>query len=89
MTSQSWREHAACKGMHPDVFQVTRKSGTEIVNAVARETCAVCPVDGECLDWALEVVDKWAFLGGKTPDERYRLRRAGQRKARREGEAAA
>ena len=62
---QPWRAHAACAGMDPNLFVTGRGELTKR----ARETCAECPVQVECLDYAMKhpVLGTW---GGKS--ERWR-----------------
>jgi len=36
----------------------------------AKKVCFTCPVKTPCLEWALEVDDRYAVLGGTTPVER-------------------
>lgn len=40
----------------------------------ARVVCANCPVQEECLDWAMEQREPYGIWGGLTPRERERLR---------------
>lgn len=61
-----WRNHAACRGMDPDLFQ---PHGGNYLR-LARSTCNACPVADACLQHALTLDDDPAMLGGKTPAER-------------------
>lgn len=65
-----WREHAACKGMDPDIFFPER--GDDVTTAKA--TCAGCQVRRECLDWALAVPEKDGIWGGLSPRARRGIR---------------
>ena len=42
----------------------------------ARAVCAACPVEDECLEWALDSRFPIAFIGGKTERERKLLLRS-------------
>lgn len=71
-----WVEQAACRVVNPDVFYDRRPNFT----AAARDICADCLVQAECLDYALacESLDPYGghgIWGGLTGKERNRLRR--------------
>lgn len=42
----------------------------------ALKVCAACPVTKECLEYALTINERDGVLGGTTPSQRRRLRRA-------------
>lgn len=78
MASDAWRADAQCRtadGSHdPNFFpEVGRK--TEM-RAIAKGKCSVCPVRGECLDWALSIEGnsdanhRYGITGGMDPTER-------------------
>lgn len=75
----SWREHAACAGVDPDLF-FPEHGGRDVYHD-ARETCRACPVRHECLQHALDTREEFGMWGGLNPGERLRLisqrRRAG------------
>ena len=76
-----WQRLAACRGMDPDLFFPLGERGEwagEI--EVAREVCGSCPVQTECLAYALadpllSGPDDSGIWGGLTAGERHRLRR--------------
>ena len=75
---QAWQEEAACKGM-PDgdaVFFPTPVQGknSRYAYAAARLVCNPCPVRRECLAYALAEPEYFGMWGGRTPQERQRLR---------------
>lgn len=41
--------------------------------ARAKAVCARCPVQQECLDWALTVREPYGVWGGKSPGEREEI----------------
>jgi WhiB family redox-sensing transcriptional regulator len=69
-------DRAACKGMNPDIFYPDVNSDGKKVwpqEALARKTCANCPVRLECADYALGT--EWEEEGywGSTKKERAKL----------------
>ena len=65
----------------PGLFFPIGKAGravTEIQRAKA--VCAVCPVQAECLAFALETHQAYGIWGGYDEDERRRQRRQQQRR---------
>lgn len=73
---QPWMLDAACRGYRVDLwFPLDHDTaGNLIVDPIVLQRCAVCPVAGACLTYALEhqVDGIWA---GTTPRSRRRLRR--------------
>ena len=79
--SASWRQSAACLSYDPGLFFPIGKTGravTEIQRAKA--ICAACPVQTECLTFALETHQAYGIWGGCDEDERRTLRRQQQRR---------
>ena len=70
----SWREHAACRGHDPDLF-FPGSEPTPARIASAKAVCATCPVQDECLTYALETNQTEGIWGGQTPTGRRKLRR--------------
>lgn len=68
----TWRNQAACAGMNPDLFYPER--GATLAHAKA--VCAGCPVAADCLDHALTNGERHGIWGGKSEQERGRIRRA-------------
>jgi WhiB family transcriptional regulator, redox-sensing transcriptional regulator len=68
----AWWSHAACRGCDPALFFPER--GEQV--AAAKRVCLTCPVRPECLDYALEKGEKFGIWGGKSEQERRRMRRA-------------
>lgn len=72
-TRDNWRDHAACKGLDPDLFFPP-------VGANAHEpkrVCRTCPVADYCLDYALAVNprDDLGIWGATSQQERIRVRK--------------
>jgi WhiB family redox-sensing transcriptional regulator len=75
LVSPSWMGSANCRTTDPDLFYPggdTNKWNVRRVKA-ALKVCSRCPVNVECLSWALETQDCYGILGGTTPDQRSRM----------------
>jgi WhiB family redox-sensing transcriptional regulator len=79
ITDQNWREWAACFGLDPEQF-FPAPSGHPDRAAEAKRVCAGCPVRELCLADALANADMHGVRGGKTADERLKLRRRAHRR---------
>lgn len=87
-TSWRWQDAAACAGEDLVLFfgsDGERQAEKELRETVAKEICAACPAQRECLDHAITLPEKAGIWGGMTPDERHAERR---RRWRREKAAA-
>lgn len=72
----TWQQHAACRGLDPELFFVER--GNQVGADEARAVCAVCPVAADCLEENIrEAYGMWA---GTSPIERRRIRDARSRR---------
>jgi WhiB family redox-sensing transcriptional regulator len=81
---------AACKDYPVDLWFKKPGEGARDPYKDAKEVCASCPERVACLDFAMENNEKSGVWGGKTPDERRKLRSARHRRrlaARRAQEA--
>ena len=66
-----WVDRAACAGTdHRLFFGLTDRLVTE-----ARAVCAGCPVQAECLSYAMDNEEQFGVWGGLTVRERRALRR--------------
>ncbi|MGH9302132.1 MAG: WhiB family transcriptional regulator [Acidimicrobiales bacterium] len=73
----SWRQHAACRGIDPDIFYpVSDEEDYE-----AKAICAVCPVREACLEHALAHRERDGVWGGANERERRRLVRQRRKSA--------
>lgn len=72
-----WMAEAACRGVDPELFYPEEGAQACTTKQVqeALAVCRRCPVTFDCLKWAFETGDKYAILGGKTPNQRTRIRR--------------
>jgi WhiB family redox-sensing transcriptional regulator len=72
---QNWRAHAICAKYDPDLFF----AAGALEHKVAKRICRTCPVQKECLVFAMETPMDHGIWGGLTERERrsYRRRAAG------------
>jgi WhiB family redox-sensing transcriptional regulator len=77
LTNQTWRQHAACKGVEPDIFYPASEEEAEVAKAV----CGVCPVRQPCLEYALSSRERDGVWGGATEKERRRILRQRRKSA--------
>ncbi len=72
-----WQDKAACKGPQARVFfppsHLERKDQREAREMRAKAICAVCPVRGPCLAYALEIREPHGIWGGLNELERKAL----------------
>ncbi len=69
-----WREFAACSGRQDDLFFPVNEAEVSLVRA-AKAVCQACPVQEECLSYAIETGQMDGVWGGMTSRERRVLRR--------------
>jgi WhiB family redox-sensing transcriptional regulator len=71
--NEDWKAAGVCASEHDvDFFPTTDDLGA-ITQALA--LCGVCPVQDECLAFAIETNQTDGIWGGATPSERTKLRR--------------
>jgi WhiB family transcriptional regulator, redox-sensing transcriptional regulator len=81
-----WRHRAACRDEDPELFFPVGTSGPALLQiAEAKAVCRRCPVNSECLDWALASGQDAGVWGGMSEDERRALKRRGARTGARTG----
>lgn len=68
---QRWRLSAACRGQETDIWYPERGEDHRVPRAI----CATCPVIVDCLEHALTWPETMGVWGGRTVQERRRLRR--------------
>ncbi len=66
-----WASFAACRGVDPNLFFPTEEQDA----SAALRICQGCPVQQECLEWALESRVRYGVWGGTTERDRRRLTR--------------
>ena len=79
---RSWQPVALCRGNHSHLFfppsTAERKDERERREERAKSICGVCPVNMQCLDYAMEIREPYGIWGGLTESERRTiLARAG------------
>lgn len=71
---RSWQPVALCRGSHSHLFfppnTAERKEERERREMRAKSICKVCPVNAECLAYALEIREPYGIWGGLTETER-------------------
>jgi WhiB family redox-sensing transcriptional regulator len=84
---QTWRQHAACRGIDPDIFYPLDEDndgeGVEDVGIGegAKQVCLACPVRQACLEHALTSRETEGVWGGASERERRRMLRHRRRSA--------
>lgn len=72
----TWRAKAACLDEDPELFFPNGNTGQALMQTEqAKAVCQQCPVMTECLEWALNTGQHDGVWGGKSEDERRRMRR--------------
>jgi len=75
-----WRDHAACRTEHPELFFPVGTTGPARRQlARAKLVCHRCPVTAACLAWAMDTGQRYGVWGGLSEDERHELQRRSSR----------
>jgi WhiB family redox-sensing transcriptional regulator len=67
-----WVSDGLCAQTDPEAFYPEKGKSPES----ARGVCRRCPVQPECLEWALDSNQQYGVWGGTTAKQRQRMRRA-------------
>lgn len=67
---RDWREYANCKGSSASIFFLDWGSTTD----QAKSICGACPVQAECLEYAVMTNQKYGVWGGLSERERRKIR---------------
>lgn len=79
----TWRDRARCAGVDPELFFPSRGRGPSS-GVPAQRICRRCPVQLECLQYAITHPDgQYGTWGGATETELKKLRKAARAKGRR------
>ena len=70
-TALAWQADALCAQTDPEAFFPEKGGSTRD----AKRVCEACPVQAECLDYAMSKDEKFGIWGGLSERERRRLRR--------------
>jgi WhiB family redox-sensing transcriptional regulator len=75
--NDAWQGRGLCRGNHSHLFfppsTFERKDERERRELRARAICRVCPVQNECLDYAMRIREPYGIWGGFTETERREL----------------
>lgn len=71
VSDRSWMGRGKCLGMNDDPFFPERGASA----AVAKEACRACPVQVQCLEYALATNEDFGIWGGTSARERSRILR--------------
>lgn len=75
----TWQTRAACRDTDPELFFPPTEDDTAPVVArhlaAVRPVCERCPVQTECLTWALDIGQDVGIWAATTPTERRAIRR--------------
>ena len=72
LTPEPWVAEALCQETDPDAFFPPKGGST----AAAKRVCAACPVQGECLEFALRTDQRFGIYGGLSERQRRLLKKA-------------
>lgn len=83
--TEPWRHLAACDGHNTEYWFPEQSGATPHNNPAVRravQICKTCPVQTQCLEWALEKPETHGIWGGLTAEERRGIRRRPTRNIR-------
>jgi WhiB family redox-sensing transcriptional regulator len=72
---EPWRHQAACKDQDPEYWFPVDAPGRTPAHRRAISICQSCPVQEECLTWALDNHEFYGIWGGTTARQRADMRR--------------
>jgi WhiB family transcriptional regulator, redox-sensing transcriptional regulator len=76
VTRGTWRAAAACRSVDPELFfPISDSAKSREQAAEAKAICSVCPVQRECLAFAMRTWQVHGIWGGTTVAERVITRR--------------
>ena len=71
---EDWRAQSACLTADPELFFPLSSTGPSLEQLTeAKKICGQCPVQGECLEFALSTHQVHGVWGGTSEDERREL----------------
>ncbi len=77
LPDRAWQAAALCRGNHSYLFfppsTVERKDERERRETKAKAICMVCPVRGDCLDFAMSIREPYGIWGGLTEADRRQV----------------
>lgn len=69
-TPHDWRRDGLCAQVDSEMFFPDRGGSSR----EAKKVCKACPVQAECLRWALDTEEHFGIWGGLSEKERRRLK---------------
>jgi WhiB family redox-sensing transcriptional regulator len=76
LASDEWWNLAACRNAEPELFfPISATSASSATVERAKRVCESCPVQSQCLRFALRHRQEQGIWGGLTEDERRSLNR--------------
>jgi WhiB family redox-sensing transcriptional regulator len=77
LPDRSWQTVALCRGNHSYLFfppsTVERKDERERREQKAKAICSVCPVNPDCLEFAMAIREPYGIWGGLTESDRRQV----------------
>lgn len=74
MASKDWQTTGLCRGNHSHLFfppsTFERKDERERREVRAKAICQVCPVQTDCIEYALRIREPYGIWGGTTEADR-------------------
>lgn len=77
-TETEWQAQAACRGADSSLQSLFFPERGENVHPAVRATCDSCPVQVECLRYAMDTHQRFGVWGGLSTRERERFARKRQ-----------
>ena len=71
LPEETWQERALCAQTDPEAFFPEKGGSTK----EAKRVCMACPVQAQCLDYALANGERFGIWGGLSERERRHLER--------------
>lgn len=81
MPLSNWQLSGLCRGNHAHLFfppsTFERKDERQRREIRAKSICQVCPVQGDCVDYAMEIREPYGIWGGLTESDRRQAQLVG------------
>ena len=81
MAVTNWQLHGLCRGNHAHLFfppsTFERKDERQRREIRAKSICQVCPVQSDCVDYALDIREPYGIWGGMTESDRRQTQLVG------------
>lgn len=81
MAVTNWQLRGLCRGNHAHLFfppsTFERKEERQRREIRAKSICQVCPVQDDCVEYALEIREPYGIWGGLTESDRRQVQLVG------------